>query len=196
MSALPRHPRDSGYTGLRMSADEYLALGQTPDRYELIDGVVFMSPSPTPLHQLLLQEIAVQLTLASREPGGGFTTFLDTDVRFAPALVYCPDVSVYRPGRLKGTPAQLTIVPDLVVEVLSPGNRPLDLVTKRGDYEQFGVGEYWVLDPDTGDVRCWRRRAGRYEESPVTGGTLPSDAIPGFTLDLVPLRRLVGAKEA
>ena len=39
-------------------------------------------------------------------------------------------------------------VPDLVVEILSAGSKPLDLITKRDDYDAFGVGEYWVVDPD------------------------------------------------
>ena len=46
------------YYGLRMSAGEYLALGETQIRYELIDGVVVMSPSPTAQHQQLIMKIA------------------------------------------------------------------------------------------------------------------------------------------
>src|SRR5256885_1453627 len=51
MSALPKPlGSDIGYAGLRMTADDYLGLGETQERYELINGVVFMSPSPTPRH--------------------------------------------------------------------------------------------------------------------------------------------------
>ncbi len=49
------------YYGLRLSAEEYLALGETKIRYELIDGDVVMSPSPTAQHQQLIMEIAYQV---------------------------------------------------------------------------------------------------------------------------------------
>ena len=60
MSAVPRRPQ-GGYAGLRMTAEEYLALGETNARYELIDGVVCMSPKPSPLHQKILRFIQGQL---------------------------------------------------------------------------------------------------------------------------------------
>src|SRR4051812_47927817 len=111
MSAAPTYPREMGYAGLRMTADEYLALGETQERYELIDGIVIMSPSPTPRHQWLKHMILSQINTTS--PGA--MGFLDTDVRFGSAIVYCPDVSVYRPGRLHEIPQRLTEQPDLIV---------------------------------------------------------------------------------
>ena len=92
-------------------------------------------------------------------------------------------------------PERLTEPPDLIVEVLSPGTKPLDLITKRDDYEAAGVAEYWVVDPAGGDVRCWQRqpaRSGtpRLYERPVEPDELPSQAVAGFTLDLRPLRKI------
>ncbi len=189
MSAAPRFPIDLGYAGLRMTADEYLALGETQERYQLIDGVVTMSPKPTPLHQGLIVQIIFHLeTFARANPG--VLVFPDTDVRFGPHLVYEPDISVYRTGRLTGVPRRLTEAPDLIVEVLSPGSKALDLITKRSDYERFGVGEYWVIDPATGGVRCWRRQGVQFVEAAADGESLASTAIPGFVLDLGAIRPL------
>jgi len=170
-----------------MTADEYLALGETPDRYELIEGVVVMSPSPTPWHQHLIVELIMQLGLVrARLPGLLF--FPDTDVRLGVKKVYRPDVSVYRPGRLAEVPARLDTPPDLVIEILSPGSKPLDLITKRDDYDKFGVGEYWVMDPNDGSVRRWVREGARLQERTTDGDSVESAGIPGFVLQLGNLR--------
>ena len=47
--------------------------------------------------------------------------------------------------------------PDLAVEILSPGTRKTDEVTKRQLYERFGVGEYWVIDPERDAIKIYRR---------------------------------------
>src|SRR3954468_18057762 len=113
MSA-PRYPSDLGYNGLRMTADEYLALGETADRYELIDGVVVMSPSPFPDHSEIINEIVFQLVGFERS-GGGIRVFADTDVRLTSGKVYRPDIAAYRSDRLQGKVLHLTTPPDLAV---------------------------------------------------------------------------------
>ncbi len=164
-------------------------LGQ--DRYELIDGVVVMSPSPLPRHQKLSAFLTAGLVDAARaQPGLEF--FPDTDVVFPGDTVYRPDLVVYAPGRLPRVPERLTAVPDLVVEILSPGTKPLDLITKRGDYERFGVAEYWVLDPDALTVRAWRRVGGKFVEETAAGSTVSSSSVEGVVLDLAALRRFMG----
>src|SRR5437763_12310577 len=80
MSTAPRYPAEMGYAGLRMTADEFLALGETPERYELIDGTVVMSPSPTPIHQLIVVELLQQI-LAWKQAHAGARVFPDTDLR-------------------------------------------------------------------------------------------------------------------
>lgn len=193
MSAAPRYPRDLGYAGLRMSADEYLALGETQDRYELIDGiVVMMSPSPFASHNEIAAEIVYQLkSFADRS--GGVRIFPETDVRFSANTIYKPDISVYRSERLPAKVQRLDLPPDLVVEVLSTGTQALDLITKRDDYERFGVGEYWAVDPKSGDVRCWRRHAQRLLEASPTGDALECAVLPGMVLDLARVRALADA---
>lgn len=174
-----------------MTADEYLALGETPERYELIEGVVVMSPSPTPRHQraifLLLRELGRFDPDSTR-----VEVFHDTDLKLDRGRVYRPNVSVYRRECIPTVPGRPTTPPDLVIEVLSPGSKPLDLVTKREDYESFGVEEYWVIDPDGGTVRAWRRERERFVETPAIDDRLESRAIEGFVLDLAPVRALSG----
>ena len=179
-----------GYAGLRMTADEYLALGETHERYELIDGVVVMSPSPRPLHNRLALRIAALLD-DHGEFGKSLLVFPETDLRLTRGKVYRPDISIYRSGRLPANVERLELPPDLVVEILSPGSKPFDYITKRDDYEAFGVVEYWVVDPETGGVRAWHRHGSKLLESPVEGDTVPSFAIKGFALPLKDIQAII-----
>jgi Uma2 family endonuclease len=192
MSAVPRQPSE-GYAGLRMSAEEYLALGETFERYELVDGVVIMSPRPTRAHQLVLRLIMRQLEAFLDElspESSQFDYYPDVDIRFGPRCVYAPDLCCYLPGRAPPLTATLDIAPDLIIEILSPGNKTHDLIRKRADYGRFGVREYWIIDPADGGVRSFRLRDAELIEFPVAGDSVASEAIPGLALDLRPLRKL------
>lgn len=187
MSALPRNPSDFGYAGLRMTAEEFIALGHTPERYELIDGVVTMTPSPRPVHGELIANIVHQ---AGAQLGQAARIFTEIDLRLTDAKVYRPDISLYKRDRLPPRVEALTQPPDLIVEVLSAGTMAFDLTTKRDDYESFGVGEYWTIEPNTTRLRCWQRTGNQLLEVPVTGNRAPSSALPGLVLDLAPLRAI------
>lgn len=187
MSEAPRFPAAYGYGGLRMTADEYLALGETRDRYELIDGVVIMSPSPTPRHQRVAFLLAVQMEHVART-SGEFFVVPDVDVRMSVDRVYRPDIVVYARERQTDLPDRFTTPPDLVVEVLSPGSEPLDYITKRDDYERFGVGEYWVVNPSDVSVRIWRRQGTRMLEAGVVADRVHAPRIPSLVVDLQVVR--------
>ncbi|MCA3005546.1 MAG: Uma2 family endonuclease [bacterium] len=193
MSAAPRFPHQLGYAGLRMTADDYLSLGETADRYELIDGVVVMSPSPSPQHGDAVAELIYQLKAFARLQMPGARVLAETDLRLADTLVYRPDVMVFAStGQPARAAARLQSPPDLLIEVLSPSSMQLDLVTKRDDYGRFGVREYWVVDPADGAVRCFRLEAGVLQETAAGGDRLASAAVAGLVLDLTALRTALG----
>lgn len=178
--------------GLRMSAEEFLALPESPERYELVDGVVIMSPSPVPIHQRVAREILVQLTLFSEDHGVG-EPLQDIDVHIGKGItggdvVYRPDVIFFRTGRLDPSADRIVGVPDLVVEVISPSSRRFDLETKKNDYEHCGVREYWVVDPHKQSMIFYRLVDERFVEMKPDGDKLPSEAVPGFSLDLARVR--------
>ena len=148
-----------------------------------------MSPGPFPDHSEIINEIVGQLW-HFRRGGGGVRVFADTDVRLTTGKVYRPDIAAYRSDRLKGKVEHLTTPPDLAVEVLSPSSKAFDLITKRDDYEQFEVAEYWAIDPENAKVRLWRRSGVRLLEGAVEGDSVKCEAIPGFSLDLAPIRKI------
>jgi Uma2 family endonuclease len=190
MSAAHSLPPEYGLAGLRMRADEYLAIGETQERYELIDGVVVMSPSPRPRHWKVLHEIARQFD-AFVERGGVADVYGETDLKLHDMAVFRPDLCVFVRPTPKPFPDRLTEAPDLVVEILSPGAEARDFITKRDEYEKRGVKEYWVIDPNGGRVRAWHLERSRLVESLVEGDSLASAGVPGFTLDLGRIVRLV-----
>ena len=80
--------------------------------------------------------------------------------------------------------------PAVILEVLSPDSKPLDLITKRDAYDRFGVREYWVIDPESGQMRAWRIQQGRFEAVEAQGDRFASEAVAGFVLELASVRDL------
>jgi Uma2 family endonuclease len=85
-------------------------------------------------------------------------------------------------------------VPDLVIEVGSPGTRKRDETIKRRLYECTGVREYWVVDPDLEVIRIYRLDEGIYgrpiELACEAGDVLKSEVIPRFELSLADVFRI------
>jgi Uma2 family endonuclease len=83
-----------------------------------------------------------------------------------------------------------TAAPDLVVEILSPGTRRRDKGRKRAVYDREGVGEYWIVDPETQSVTVLRQPradAGLTDVTTLTlanGETLESPLFPGLQIPL------------
>lgn len=195
VSQLPVGPgaeRVPRYAGLRMSADEYLALPDDGFRYEVIDGVVIMAPRPKPRHQLVLRRLSRQLErFLDHHPIGEFLP--QVDVCLGDDLVCTPDLAFFRSERFPTVPERIDTVPDLVVEILSPSTEARDLNTKMIDYERFGVAEYWVIDPIRKAVRVFvRGNAGAFEEQTIENERFLSRAVPGFVLDVADLKAVMG----
>lgn len=179
--------------GIRLSLEDYLALPETMIPMELIDGVVVyphwneenMSPIPRPTHQLIVLETAI---LLHRLIPNGQVVIAPMDVVIGEKTVQ-PDVFwVSADGDCKVTDTHFTGAPDLVVEVLSPGNVAHDRVTKFNLYEAEGVREYWIVDPDEDYVEAFSREVGRFKrlgayrpdqtfDSPVLDKAIPVKAI-------------------
>ncbi|MCC6360957.1 MAG: Uma2 family endonuclease [Phycisphaerales bacterium] len=180
------------FSGMRMTVDEFLSLPDDGGKYELVDGVVLMSPWPSPPHQKVAGEIFAQIKWFLRTHALG-EVFMEIDVHLgrSPAggdLVYGPDVIFVRSERVRSMHERIVGPPDLVVEVVSPGSRGRDTITKRGDYERFGVGEYWIIDPARDAMTFLRLQGGQFVEVNPNPDTFASHAVAGFVLDLKPIR--------
>ncbi len=132
---------------------------------ELINGTIYMSPSPLSRHQLVSNDLCTDLTVHLRSKRAGkvlsapIDVFLDEEsnaVQPDIVVVLGENISIINPG------GHIHGVPDLLVEVLSKGNNKHDLITKKDLYEKFGVQEYWVVDPETKLAMIFSLKEGKY----------------------------------
>jgi len=169
-------------------------LDRMPDdghRYELLDGVLVVSPRPTPAHQVVAFTLASLLDRACPAewqvvPEPAVTVSLDTE--------FAPDIVVVSRDQLSGT--KMTRPPLLVVEVRSPGTALIDLNAKKAAYERFGVPSYWVLIPDTGkpELIASELDGGRYVEAARVSGGEPFRARRPFAAEVIPARLVAGPR--
>jgi Uma2 family endonuclease len=162
------------------------------NRYELIEGKLFVSRAPGIPHQRVLNNLQFALESYVKEnpigivvPGAG-AVFSDYD-----AVI--PDLVFVRNERWSEvvTEIRFTGAPDLVIEILLPGkeNRDRDLRVKRQLYAKFGVAEYWVVDSENRLVEVYRLQNQRLENiatrrngEEVTTSLLPDFQLPVSTI--------------
>jgi Uma2 family endonuclease len=168
-----------------VSEAEFLQLPESNERIELLDGEVFLPPSPSFRHQQLLRRIvrALEDWAESREPKVT-VGMAPLDVRFARGRILQPDAFVIAGTIDPSHEGPIDIVPTLCIEVLS-ANRAYDRMTKRLVYAEAGVAELWTVEQD-GVVDRWYgdrlSQCERHEEQ------LTSDVLPGFLLPLDALK--------
>ena len=157
------------------------------NRYELIEGELYVSRAPGIPHQRVLQNLQIGLSEYLKEfsvgilvPGAG-AIFSDYD-----AVI--PDLVFVRHERWDEvvTGDKFTGALDIVIEILSPGtqNRKRDLSAKRKLYANYAVAEYWIVDSENQLLLVFRLRGQRFEEvATLTGDEeLSSPMLPGFRL--------------
>jgi Uma2 family endonuclease len=164
-----------------VTEEEFLALPESMNKVELLDGEVLLSPAPTPRHQRLAFGLAYALeTWARARTEPAFVGISPCDIRFAPDRILQPDVFVILGEVRLDQPGPLSHIPDLCIEVLSQ-DRVMDRVTKRLIYAAAGVREYWVVET-TGVVERWHGDG--LSQADEIGGILESPLLPGFSLDV------------
>jgi Uma2 family endonuclease len=115
---------------------------------ELVDGVVRMTPAPTPRHQNAVFELEVQLKAPFRSRG--LAVVHEVDVALAerfPPLVRQPDLVATSLDVLRAGPKRFTAGDVIVaIEVVSPGSTHIDRMHKFAEYAEAGIPHYWIVD--------------------------------------------------
>ena len=170
-------------------ADLELARDTSDERLELIEGEIYVSPSPTWLHQLVVHRLAVMLDRAIVESGRGIVLESPFDVFLDDHNILQPDVVVLLRDRrgLLGS-KNLEGAPSLAIETVSPSSGRLDMRRKRDLYARFGVPEYWVVDPDARMVTIFGDlREGQYQSERQASQVAVSATISSLSVDLTAL---------
>ena len=153
-------------------------------RYELIDGVLIVTPGPRHGHQrvvgnlyLLLRAGCPPLLEVILAP---FAVALADDTEIQPDLLVAP--------REQFTDRELPGPPLLAVEVLSPSTRRVDLLLKRDRFQAAGVPSYWLVDPDEPSITALELRDGTYVEVARAVGEQECRIDQPYSVTVVPER--------
>ena len=143
-------------TARRYTADEVLAFPDDGNRYELVDGELFVTPAPAQRHEIVLYRLAVPVYqyLASF-PRVAQAFFSRGDVIWGPDEYVQPDLFVVPAHQVTGNWRDCKNLL-LVAEIVSPSSARADRVRKRALYQRRGVATYWVVDIDARVVEIWR----------------------------------------
>lgn len=156
---------------------------------ELWDGELVMSPAPSFFHQQIADRFHDFLKAWVRPRHLGFTVMAPVDMVLAEHRAVQPDVVFISNERRGIIGDQLHGAADLVAEILSPESRRRDRLDKRDLYEQHGVREYWLIDPEAQTVEVLHAEKGEFQ---LVGRWRPGEQaesrlLPGFTVPVAEL---------
>ena len=138
-------------------------LPQTSQPLELWDGEIIMSPSPHAGHQRIVLRFCERLNRFVNEHKLGEVFVSPLDVVLSQRRVVQPDVFFVSNQRRHIIRDHIRGVPDLAVEIISEGTWQRDRVSKKSLYEQFGLPEYWIVDPESRTIEVFALISGAYQ---------------------------------
>ncbi len=174
-------------TKTRMTVGDYYAVTVEGDRMQLVDGELVVT-EPRPIHGLLQARLCAALFNWVGGGRGRGLALLPTDVVLDEFNVFGPDLvwvaERHRPADLH---QRLGRVPDLCVEIRSPGTWRYDVGAKKAAYQRGGLPELWLVDDRSETVLAFRRSAPDEDAFDVAleltpGDVLTSPQLPGFAL--------------
>ncbi len=172
---------------------DYSDLQVTPDdgkRYELVRGDLFVTPSPTPVHQRISKRLEVLLMEYFEGRSLGEVFHAPIDLILTNQDVFVPDVLVVSdPSHISNRGIEKP--PLLVVEILSPSTRRHDRGLKARRYAELGVEHYWIVDPEEKRIECHRLARGMFRRvvDAENDATLIHPDWDGLIVDLAALWR-------
>lgn len=147
--------------------EDYACLPDDGLRYEVLKGELYMAPAPIPRHQDASRNLIYALISFILRHRQGRVYYAPIDVvLFEGTTVVQPDIIFISSGRADIIGEKyIEGAPDLVVEIISPGTSERDRQAKYQIYEEAGVQEYWLLDPESRTIEVFTLREGIYELS-------------------------------
>jgi Uma2 family endonuclease len=151
---------------------------------ELFDGVMIVHSPASLEHDDSTGFVRLLMRCYAEERALGKVFGPDGLVRLRPGRRFGADLFFVRADQLpKRLPKEFKLVPDLMLENLSPSNRDHDLDDKRGAYREARVPEIWLIDPEERQVIVDRLRGTRYTTTTTSKGRVESTVLPGFWIN-------------
>jgi Uma2 family endonuclease len=165
--------------------EDYLAL-ETNHLIEYSHGRIEVLPMPTEAHQLIVLYLRDMLKAFLSLRALGLAIIAPLKVRLWPNKFREPDVAVLLIQHAERRHQQYWDQPDLVMEVVSPDNRQLDIDTKRREYARAGIPEYWIVDPEGEQITVLTLQEDRFAEYGVfkSGEIAQSKLLAGFEVNV------------
>ena len=140
------------YSNKKFSLFEFNNL-ETRDekKYELIDGIVLMSPRPNYRHQEIMSRLNIEIGAYLK--GKNCKVFTEAEIELNDNVLI-PDISVIC-GLDNSNFQRYKKAPEIVIEIISPSSQYTDAFTKLIKYELFGVKEYWIANPKTETITVY-----------------------------------------
>jgi Uma2 family endonuclease len=173
-------------TKIKLTYQDYVLLPDDGKRYEILDGDLYVTPSPTARHQRISFNLSVALGQHVKANRLGEVLCAPLDVILADDSIAQPDILFISNERLPIVRDWVHGAPDLVIEILSPGTRERDRTLKRHLYARHGVRELWLADPEARTVEVFHLDPSS-EFPPVMFAerdTLSSKVLPSLRLPL------------
>ena len=146
---------------------------------EVIDGSIYMSPAPTPKHQRIVGKLYRMLSDYIEQNRLG-------EVFLSPCDVFLDEIAnAVQPDLIVVLEANSSLigedaihgVPDILIEIHSPGNANHDFARKKELYEKFGVREYWIIDPSSDDTFGFVLKGGLFSDAQTHTGKIISPTL-------------------
>ena len=156
----------------QITLEQYEALPEDK-RAEVFDGVIYDMASPSQIHQTILTELLVMIRNYIKSKGGNCSVFpapFDVKLSDKPLTIVQPDIMIIcDKDKLDGQ--RCNGAPDFIIEIVSPGNPADDYIRKLYYYQNYGVREYWIVDPKRKIITV------NYFESNIVSVQYPFDSI-------------------
>ena len=174
-----------------LTVDDLLRLPDDENRYELVDGILEVTPAAKTPHQRVVSRLHSLLDMACPED---FEVLSGPGINLANDLHRVPDVAVIR-----AAPAGdgfITQPPVLAIEVASRSTRKRDRTTKKENYAAFGIELYWIVVPEPASLTVYQLNGNSsYEQVALVAGDEAFDVAHPYPLTIVPRLLVADGRE-
>jgi Uma2 family endonuclease len=164
-----------------LTVDDLLRLPDDENRYELVDGILEVTPAAKTPHQRAVTRLSTLLDVACTDD---YEVLEGPGINLADDLHRVPDVAVIR-----AAPAGdgfITQPPVLAIEVASRSTRKRDRTTKKENYAAFGIELYWIVVPEPASLTVYQLNGNMYEQVALVAGDEAFDVEYPYPLSIVP----------